>query len=239
MGSDFSEALNFLPSLQGYGSLLLLGLWRTVFIAMFSFGFGLVIGLSLAIISISSGRGLQFAIGTFTTLARALPELILILLLYYAFSDAISWGLAQLGFGHVGLDGIQTAIIVLALVSGAYSTEVFRAAIAGVPKGMVEAGESVGMGKLTCFRRIIFPVMLPMALPGLSNVWLMVVKGTSLVSIVGVTELALAAQQGASATKAYFTVYFAALILYLILALLSLRLLHHLELYLRRGQVAV
>ena len=231
------QAQNLFAPLHGYGGLLLSGLWRTLFIALLSYGLGLMLGLGLALGAVAGGRGLKLAISTYNAVLRGLPELILILLLYYTFSDALTWVLARMGFGNA-LDGTQAAIIVLALVTSAYACEVFRAGINAVPRGQIEAGYSLGMGRITCFWRITFPAMLPNALPGLSNIWLMVVKGTSLVSIVGVTELALAAEQSASATKAYFAIYFAALLLYLSVTLLTLRLFRFLEQRLRRGQVA-
>ena len=235
--ADF-QTLNLFAPLHGYGGLLLTGLWRTLFIATFSYGLGLMLGLCLALGAMAGGRGLRIGIAGYTTVLRGLPELILILLLYYAFSDALTWVLASMGFGNAPLDGTQAAIIVLALVTSAYACEVFRAGINAVPRGQIEAGYSLGMSRITCFWRITFRSLLPNALPGLSNIWLMVVKGTSLVSIVGVTELALAAEQGASATKAYFAIYLAALLLYLCVALLTLRLFRFLEQRLRRGQVA-
>ena len=230
------QALDLFAPLHGYGGLLLSGLWRTLLIAVLSYGWGLMLGLGLALTAVAGGRGLRIAVAAYTTVLRGLPELILILLLYYAFSDALTWALTSMSFGNA-LNGTQAAIIVLALVTSAYACEVFRAGINAVPRGQIEAGYSLGMSRMTCFWRITFAAMLPNALPGLSNIWLMVVKGTSLVSIVGVTELALAAEQSASATKAYFAIYFAALLLYLGVALFTLRLFGALEQRLRRGQV--
>ena len=231
------QTWNLFAPLHGYGGLLLSGLWRTLFIAVVSYGLGLMLGLGLALTAVAGSRGLRIAVAAYTTVLRGLPELILILLLYYAFSDVLTWALARIGFGNAPLNGTQASIIVLALVTSAYTCEVFRAGINAVPRGQIEAGYSLGMSRMTCFWRITFAAMLPNALPGLSNIWLMVVKGTSLVSIVGVTELALAAEQSASATKAYFAIYFAALLLYLGVALLTLRLFGMLEQRLRRGQV--
>ena len=226
-----------LSALSDYSGQLLVGLWRTVLIAVLSYALGVATGLLLGIVCSAGKAVTRMCIKTYTGLFRALPELILILLLYYASSDALAFVVSHLGLNETALNGTQVAIIVLALVTAAYATEIFRAAIEAVPAGLIEAGHSLGMTRAACLRRITFPAMLPMALPGLSNLWLMVVKGTSLVSIVGVTELALAAEQGASATKAYFTIYFSALILYLILALGSLRLFNLIETRIRRGLV--
>ena len=236
--SEVFLGLDMLSWLQGYDGLLLLGLWRTVLISVVGYAFGAVLGLGLALIYDTSGRPVRQATKAYSAVLRALPELILIMLLYYACGDVVSWLMAFVGFEHFQLSGTAAAIIVLGLVASAYAFEIFVAAMSAVPAGMVEAGASLGMGKLLGFRRIVLPLMLPLALPGLSNLWLMVVKGTSLVSVVGVMELALAAEQGAGATKSYFTFYVAAAGLYLALALLTLRFFNALEQFLRRGQVS-
>jgi len=229
---------DLLPWLHGYGGLLLQGVWRTIYVGLAGYAVGLIIGLSLALWASMGGSWARRGIYFYSAMLRALPELILIMLLYYICGDAVTWLFALLGFGHIEVDGPVAAVIVLGLASSAYAVEIFGAALRAVPLGMVEAGLSLGMSRLTGFRRISFPLMMPVALSGLSNLWLMVLKGTSLVSVVGVMELALAAEQGAGATKAYFTFYATAAAIYLLLAYVSQRLFRRLEQSLRRDQEA-
>ncbi|MEO9167334.1 MAG: ABC transporter permease subunit [Aestuariivirga sp.] len=232
--------LSWLTSgLQGYQWLLMQGLWQTLLISVLAYLIGSVLGFCMALTNGSSVRAIHIAIKTYSYLFRALPELILIMLLYYASGDLFGWLFELLGFGRVQLNGTAAAIVVLALVSAAFAYEVFGAAIKAVPVGMVEDAISLGMGPMLRLRRIIFPIMLPLALPGLANLWLMVVRGSSLVSVVGVMELALAAEQGAGATKAYFAFYLAGMALYLAVALFTLQLFYRAEQYLRRGQLAL
>jgi len=189
--------LSWLSSvLQGYQWLLLDGLWQTLLISVMAYLIGSAIGFCLALANGTSVRSIHIAIKTYTYLFRALPELILIMLLYYASDDLFGWIFKLFGFGQLQLNGTTAAIIVLAVVSAAFACEIFGAAIKAVPIGMVEDAISLGMGPMLRLRRIIFPIMLPLALPGLANLWLMVVRGSSLVSVVGVMELALAAMAG-------------------------------------------
>lgn len=232
-------SFDLLSWLQGYQGLLLLGLWQTLLISILAYLIGLLLGLCLALANGSGVRAVQNAIRIYSYLFRALPELILIMLLYYASGDLFGWLFKLLGFGRVQLNGTAAAITVLALVSAAFACEIFGAAIKAVPVGMVENAIVMGMGRMLRFRRIVFPIMLPLALPGLANLWLMVVRGSSLVSVVGVMELALATEQGAGATKAYFTFYLTGMGLYLAVALFTLQLFYKAERHLRRGQLAI
>ena len=112
-------------------------------------------------------------------------------------------------------------IMVIGVVQGAYSTEVLRGAIKAIPSGQIEAGRSYGMGAWLLLRRITMPAMLPHAIPGLSNLWLIATKDTALLAVVGFMELTLATRQAGGTTKAYFLCFSAAGMLYLAVTLLS------------------
>ncbi len=124
----------------------------------------------------------------------------------------------------------------LGFVQGAYSTEVLRAAIKAIPLGQIEAAKAYGMSPWLAFRRITLPAMLPFAIPGLANLWLIVTKETALIAVVGYTELALATRQAAGNTKMYFTFFLAAGLIYLIITLVSQRGFSAIERRVRRGQ---
>jgi len=221
---------------QGYGDELFWGAVRTLEISVFGYALGLGLGLLGAMGKLSGPLILRPLLTGYTTLFRAVPELILIMLLYYAGTDALNAALVKLGFGAVEINGMVTAICVLGLVQGAYATEVLRGAIRAVPHGQLEAATALGMSPLLRFRRITLAAMLPHALPGLANLWLNITKDSALVSVVGFTELALATQQAAGVSKRYFVLYLVAQGIYLLISQCSLSIFSRIEGNLRRGQ---
>ncbi|MCA0434083.1 MAG: ABC transporter permease subunit [Proteobacteria bacterium] len=220
----------------GYGDELLWGAVMTLNIALFAYGIGLSIGIVGAICKLHGSKLTRSILNGYTTLVRAVPELILILLLYYAGTAALNALLASLGYGAFAINGFMAAVIVLGFVQGAYSTEVLRAAIMAIPVGQLEAARSFGMSPWMEFRRITLPAMLPFALPGLANLWLICTKDTVLIAVVGYTELALATRQAAGNTKMYFTFFMVAGAIYLLISLLSQKGFNWLEARVRRGQ---
>lgn len=229
-----------LLSLQppGWGGNLLRGAWASLQIAAGAFGLGLLIGTFGALGKIYGGPATRDLLAVYTTVVRAVPELILILILYYAGTDLLNQVLRAMGHRPVEISGVVAGIAVLGVVQGAYATEVLRGAIQSVPRGQLEAARAYGMGPVLTFRRVTFPAMLPLALPGLSNLWLIATKDTALLAIVGFSELTLETRQAAGATRAYFTFFLAAGALYLTMTLVSGRIFGWIEARYRRGQVA-
>jgi polar amino acid transport system permease protein len=178
----------------------------------------------------------QRILNGYTTLVRAVPELVLILLLFYAGTTALNVLLESVGIGSVAINGFVAAVLVLGFVQGAYSTEVLRAAILAIPIGQLEAARSYGMSPWLEFRRITLPSLLPFALPGLGNLWFITTKETSLIAVVGYSELALTTRQAAGNTKMYFTFFLVAGAIYLAITLVSQHGFRWLEWRLRRGQ---
>lgn len=220
----------------GYGDELAWGVLRTMQIAVLAYAFGISLGLCGAVGKLSGGVWLQNILGGYTTLVRAVPELVLILLLYYAGTDGLNKLLVSVGLNPVEVNGLVAAIFVLGFVQGAYSTEVLRAAIQAVPLGQVEAAKAYGMSPFLRFRRIILPAMLPYAIPGLANLWLNITKDSALISVVGFTELALATRQAAGVSKQYLLFYLVAQALYLSISYFSGQIFNWLERRARRGQ---
>ena len=184
----------------GRGLSLLQGLVSTVQIAVGAYGLGLVLGLLGALGKLHGGRILRFTLATYTTLIRAVPELVLILLLYYAGTDALNKALESFGYQSVDISGLVAGILVLGFVQGAYSTEVIRAAMQAVPNGQKEAALAFGMSRTKILSRITIPAMIPFALPGLSNLWLIALKDTALLAVVGFFELASATKTAGAST---------------------------------------
>ncbi len=223
-------------SAPGWGGNLLRGLGMTLQISFGAYALGLLLGLGGALGKIYGGATLRWSLELYTTLVRAVPELVLILLLYYAGTDLLNQLLESFGFEQIDINGLTAGIYVLGFVQGAYSTEVIRGAIMAVPPGQVEAAKACGMSWMLTHRRIIIPAMVPLALPGLANLWLIVTKDTALLAVVGFGELALETKQAAAATKEYLMFYLAAGFLYLCVSLISGFIFRLLERHYRRGQ---
>jgi polar amino acid transport system permease protein len=221
---------------KGFGDELFRGLQFTLLIAFSAYIIGILLGLVGAAAKLYGGSVARGIGSLYTTVIRSVPELILILILYFAGTRGTNALLSLLGFEPIEVNGTIAAILVLGFVQGAYHTEVFRAAIQAVPQGQVEAGKAFGMGGLQVFRRITFPSMLPNAIPGLSNLWLIVIKDTALVAVVGNYELLSTVASAAAFTKRYMLFYLTAGLLYLLLTLISNYFIGLIEQRYRRGQ---
>jgi len=227
------ELLSLEP--PGWGGALLKGALVTLEIAVAAYLVGLILGLSGAAAKLSGSAFLFWAAEAYTTLIRAVPELLLIIVLFYAGSSAIAALLSRLGLGEVEISGFAAAIGVLGVVQGAYATEVIRGAIVAIPQGQIEAAKAYGMPAALRLRRVVIPAMLPIALPGLANLWLILVKDTALISVVGFSELLYTGKQAAGSTRHYFLFYMAVGAIYLVMTLGSNALFRLLERQVRRG----
>jgi polar amino acid transport system permease protein len=237
LGAISASSLDLLAyAPPGWGATLLAGLLNSVIIALGAYGLGLLIGLGGAFGKLYGGEILKDLLGIYTTIVRAVPELVLILFLYYAFTGMLNALLIDWGFDRVQISPLLTGIAVLGIVQGAYSTEVLRGAILGVPAGQIEAARAMGMPRGTLARRITLPLMTSNAIPGLANLWLNATKDTALLAVIGFSELTQATKQAASTTKAFFTFFLAAMLLYLMISLLSTYLIGKIEKWARRGQ---
>lgn len=223
------------PYAPGWGAALLWGFWNSIQVAVGGFGFGLLLGVGGAVGKLYGGPVTRDLLACYTTIIRAVPELVLIVLLYYAGGDLLNAFLALFGAGPVDVSGLAAGIFVIAVVQGAYATEVLRGAILAVPEGQMEAARAYGMPPLLMLRRITLPAMLPHAIPGLSNLWLIATKDTALLAVVGFAELTLVTRQAAGTTKAYFLFFTAAGTLYLLLTLGSAIAIRMIEKRARRG----
>ena len=231
----FPDVLTF--GRAGFADELLRGAFVTLYIAAAAFAIGLVIGQCGAMAKLYGGPVARAVAGFYTTIIRGVPELVLILFLFFAGTRGVSALGVAVGYGPVEINGTLAAILVLGFVQGAYSTEVLRGAIQAVPIGQIEAARAFGMSRVQVFSRIIFPAMLPNAIPGLANLWLIVVKDTSLIMVTGASaELFQATKNAAGFTKRYFLFYFVAGLIYLALTLASNFGLVRLERFVRRGQ---
>ncbi len=231
----FPEVLTF--GRTGFGDELLRGVFVTVYIAALAFILGLFLGLIGAVAKLYGGMVSRFIANFYTTVIRSIPELVLILFLFFAGTRGISTLGEFVGYGPIEVNGTFAAILVLGFVQGAYSTEVLRGAIQAIPSGQIEAARAYGMSPFQTLKRIIVPAMLPNAIPGLSNLWLSVIKDTALIMVTGASaELGGTTRAAAGFTKQYFLFYFVALMIYYTLTKVSNFFIDRLEQYVRRGQ---
>jgi len=220
----------------GWGATLLSGLANSVLIALGAFALGLAIGVCGAYGKLYGSPLVKDLLAIYTTIVRAVPELVLILILYFAVTDLVNQALVSFGYARIQISGIAAGIAVLGVVQGAYATEVLRGAILAVPAGQIEAARAMGMPATLLARRITLPLMLSFAIPGLANLWLVATKDTALLAVVGFAELTQQTRQAASTTKAFFTFFMAAGLLYLLLSIVSTLLFNKLEKWARKGQ---
>jgi His/Glu/Gln/Arg/opine family amino acid ABC transporter permease subunit len=222
--------------LQGYGWLLLEGVRMTIIVSVSSMGCALVVGLLAAIGKLSHARLLRGAIEVYTTIIRGVPELVLLLLIYYGVPTLIQDTASTMGFDvALSINPFAAGIGTLTIIYGAFACEVYRAAYLAVPAGQRDAAAALGLDRLLAFRKIVLPQMIRYALPGLGNAWMVLVKATALISIIQLPELMRNADIAARSTRMPFTFFFAACLLYLVITLISMWGQARMERWARRG----
>jgi polar amino acid transport system permease protein len=221
----------------GWGATLAVALAKSILIALGAFTLGLLIGVAGAYGKLYGGPVARDLLAIYTTIVRAVPELILILILYFAVTSSLNNLLLAWGFERIQISGFVAGIAVLGVVQGAYATEILRGAILSVPPGQIEAARAMGMPPTMLAWRVTLPQMLAAAIPGLANLWLIATKDTALLAVVGYAELTLVTRQAASTTKAFFTFFMAAGMLYLAISIVSTLIFGRIEAWARRGQV--
>lgn len=215
---EFSHTLSTLY--KGFGMTLHIGLWGIVL--------SLFIGLALALMRLSNRRLLYSFAFIYSTAFRGTPLLVQLFLLYYGVG-MIDWVKNNAALWWLFSDGTRTAILAIALNSGAYVGEVFRGGFQSVPKGQIEAALAIGMSPWQCFKRVRFPLALRQALPAYSNELVIAIKGTSLASTIAVLELTGYARRIMSQNYAIVETFIIAGLLYLAINFSLLALVHVLE----------
>ena len=227
--------MNF--DLYGFGPALAAGTLMTIKLALSALCLGLVLGLLGALAKTSPYKPLQWLGGTYSTIVRGIPELLWVLLIYFGTVNALRALGEYLGVGSLELNPFAAGTIALGICFGAYATEVFRGAILAIPKGHREAGQALGMSKPRIFWRLILPQMWRIALPGLGNLFMILMKDTALVSVIGLEEIMRRSQIAVTASKEPFTFYMVAAFIYLGLTVLAMIGMHFLEKRSSRGFV--
>ncbi len=222
--------------LHGYGWMLWRGLGLTILVGLGAMGLAVTFGLLGAWGKFSRYRVARWLADTYTTVIRGVPELILILLVYYGVPTLIQDLAASAGRDlRVDLNPFVAGIATIGLIYGAFATEVFRGAFQAVPRGQIEAARAFGMGRVLMLRRVVLPQMWRFALPGLGNVWMVLIKATALISVIQLEELMRSADIAARATRLPFTFFFAASLFYLGITIASMLIQRRIESWSYRG----
>jgi len=224
-------------NLHGYGPSILEGTILSLEVSLASLVIAMCLGMIGALSKLSSSRPLQFLAQIYTTVIRGIPDLVLMLLVFFGGQVFINQLGPLVGYDeYIDINPFIAGVSTIGFIFGAYMTETFRGAILAVHKGQLEAGSAYGMSRLLIFRRITLPQMVRHALPGFGNNWLVLIKTTALVSIIGLDDMVRKAGLAAGATRKPFTFYLMVAINYLIITSVSIYLLKYLE---RRYSVGV
>jgi octopine/nopaline transport system permease protein len=234
MGEDLSPFVLLGPGPDGWGRALLAGAAMTLAVAFAAMVIGTVLGAALAAAQASRWRWLARLAATYGVILRGVPELLVVLLLYFGAPGLLAALAALVGLPAPGSPpAFLTGSLAIGLVSAAYQAEVFRGGLLALPRGQVEAAIAAGMAPFTRFRRVIAPQVLHRVLPPLGNIWQFNLKDSALVSITGLAELMRVSLVAAGSTRRPFLFFAAAMVLYLLLTSLSSAVFRLLE---RRGQ---
>ncbi len=222
--------------LYGYSEVIFRGALVTLELAISSLLIAVVLGLIGAGAKLSKSRLAALIFEGYTTLIRGVPDLVLMLLIFYGLQIALNQVTEALGLSQFDIDPMVAGILTLGFIYGAYFTETFRGAYLAVPKGQIEAATAFGFTASQTFRRILFPAMMRFALPGIGNNWQVILKATALVSLLGLEDVVKATQLAGKSTWEPFYFAIVAGVIYLIFTTLSNGVLWWLE---RRYSVGV
>ncbi|MBB2750533.1 UNVERIFIED_ORG: octopine/nopaline transport system permease protein [Rhizobium aethiopicum] len=208
---------------DGWILAMMYGTVVTIAVGALSITFGAVIGTACGVLKWARVFPLTLVIDVYTSLVRGVPELLIIYLLFFSSVEFVTQVATAFGYAGLADSGYAFIIAVIAVstISGAYSTEVVRGALASIPAGHIEAARALGISSGRIFRKIILPQMLRIAIPGMNNVWQTTIKDTALVSVVGLQELMRAAFVGAGSTRQPLIFFLLAAVVYLIITLVS------------------
>jgi arginine/ornithine transport system permease protein len=214
---------------QGYLPAILAGLSVTLAVAAVSLAMACVLGLLGALAKQSASPVLRAGASAYTTVIRGLPDLVLMLLIFYGGPIALNRLADSQGWETIDVPPFLAGTLTIGFIFGAYFTETFRGALLAVPVGQTDAARAFGLSKRQLVMRILLPQMVRHAIPGFANNWLVMVKATALVSIIGLDDMLHRASMAATATRQPFTFFMLIALIYLAITTVSIVLLAWLE----------
>jgi len=212
--------------LQGYGPRLIEGAGVTIQLAVLSLILAIILGLLTATAKMSRNWLAHRLATLYTTLIRGVPDLVLMMLFFFGGQIGVNMITDWLYYSFdidifININAFVAGVVTIGLIFGAYMGETFRGAFMAVDSGQIEAGKAYGMSDGLVFRRIRFPQMMRHALPGLSNNWMVLLKTTALVSVIGLSDMVRVASEASKATREPFTFMIIVALIYLLIASVS------------------
>ena len=215
---------------KGWGDELFYATLMTISVAITAFLIGFFFAFIFVPVKLSKNKILKFIGNTYTTVFRGVPELLIIYLFFFGGSGAVMYVAKIFGYNeYIEINAFLTGALSIGLISGAYSTEVFRGAILSIGSGQFEGAKSFGLKKITYFIYVILPQVLRLAIPNLGNVWQITLKDTALISVTGLVEIMRQSYIAAGSTRNPLFFYIFAAVIYLILTTFSLKFFNKLE----------
>lgn len=224
---DNLSLLAFGPT--GWGDELLAGLRVTLMLALVTAPIALLSGFALALARRSERRLIRLPATIFTTVFKGLPELITLFIVYYGAALVLRWFVGLFTDVPVSMPAFLSGVIALGAVSASFASEVFMSALTAIPRGQTEAAHALGLSRWATLRKVVIPQVLRVALPGLSNLWLVLLKDTALVAVIALPDLLRRTFVAVGATKEPFFFFAVAVLIYFAISLISSGLLYLLE----------
>ena len=220
----------------GWGDELFIATLMTIAVSVTAMIIGFLFALIFTPLKLSKYKTFNLIGNFYTTVIRGVPELLVIYLFFFGGSGAIMFVASMFGYNeYIEINAFITGAFAIGIISGAYSTEVFRGAVLSIDKGQFEASKVLGLNKYIYFIKVIMPQMLRIALPNISNVWQITLKDTSLISVTGLVEIMRQSYIAAGSTRDPLFFYSFAAVLYLLLTFVSMKFLNNLEKKYSRG----
>ena len=220
----------------GWGDELFVATLMTLAVSITAMLIGFFFALIFTPLKLSNNKFLNLIANCYTTVIRGVPELLVIYLFFFGGSGAVMFVASIFGYNdYIEINAFITGSFAIGIISGAYSTEVFRGAIQSIDKGQFEASKVLGLKKPIHFFKVIMPQMLRLAIPNLSNVWQITLKDTSLISVTGLVEIMRQSYIAAGSTRDPLFFYSFAAVLYLLLTFLSMKFINRLEIKYSKG----
>ncbi|WP_284178700.1 ABC transporter permease subunit [Rhabdaerophilum sp. SD176] len=216
----YLDLLSFGP--EGWGDELLAGALVTISIALATLPFGLALGLAIALAKRSRSWTLRTFATLYTTIFRGVPELLTLYIIYFGVQVLLQGVWSALGLpGNLEMSPFLAGMVALGVVLAAFSAEVWLGALNAIQKGQREAAAALGLTKWQAFRLVVFPQLMRVALPGLGNNWMVLLKETSLVSVITLQDTMFIATRANVVTKEPFLFFGAAALIYLFFSVIS------------------
>ena len=220
----------------GWGDELFIATLMTLAVSITAMLIGFIFALIFTPLKLSKNKFLNIIANCYTTVIRGVPELLVIYLFFFGGSGVVMFVASIFGYNdYIEINAFITGSFAIGIISGAYSTEVFRGAIQSIDKGQFEASKVLGLKKPIHFFKVIMPQMLRLAIPNLSNVWQITLKDTSLISVTGLVEIMRQSYIAAGSTRDPLFFYSFAAVLYLLLTFLSMKFINRLEIKYKKG----